>query len=148
LGHILQPSTEPVGPGAIAENNTYWVRDLRFSAIIVLVLGLILAFRGHGARSGLSIAAGAGWLVADLALDRADVAGGEAAALLAVAGCAVVVTLSLLPGRGAGRRDRRVLIGAASVGAARLSPPPSSRPPTPSRRSPRRRWRWVPCCLP
>jgi hypothetical protein len=66
----------------------------------------------------IAAAAGAGWLVADLALDRADVAGGEAAALLAVAGCAVVVTLSLLPGRGAGRRDRRVLIGAASVNAA------------------------------
>ncbi|MFC6020904.1 hypothetical protein ACFP2T_32630 [Plantactinospora solaniradicis] len=139
---VLQRLSEPVGPDAYAENNTYWVRDLRFMAVIVVVLGLLLAFGGARVSVGPILALGVAWIAADIALDRAGPAGAATAVILAVVGCVAVLTVALSlarraqsgddrgagPGddRGVGPgddrrvagRDRVVLLVVASVGAA------------------------------
>jgi membrane protein YqaA with SNARE-associated domain len=112
---VLQRLSEPVGPDAYAENNTYWVRDLRFMAVIVVVLGLLLA--SGGARAGVKpiLALGVAWIAADVVLDRVGVAGAVTAVVLAVVGCVAVLTVALSlarrtqPGdvRGAGPGDVR-----------------------------------------
>ncbi|HEX5594506.1 MAG TPA: hypothetical protein VFX61_00560 [Micromonosporaceae bacterium] len=78
---VLQPGAEPVKPWheEWASNNSYWVRDIRWMAIIVALAGLILAFRGDRLRSRLAVLAVVAWLAADLWLDRIDVAGRAAA---------------------------------------------------------------------
>ncbi|MFK3980048.1 hypothetical protein ACI2K4_06655 [Micromonospora sp. NPDC050397] len=123
---VLQPSTEPAPPVEWAENNTYWSRDLRFVALIVVVLGLVLIARGDRVRSRLAIAIaiGAGWLVADVALDRVGVAGLPTAVLLGLVGGGVVLAFAWAlrrdePG-GVGDDGRRPLIAAAAIGATLL----------------------------
>jgi hypothetical protein len=70
---VLQPLCEPGSPlWDGAQNNTYWARDVRWSAILAVVAALVAAARGS-ARRGIA-AAGAGliWIGADLVLDRID----------------------------------------------------------------------------
>ncbi|ROT33906.1 hypothetical protein [Micromonospora sp. HM5-17] len=122
---LLQPWTEPTGPQAYAENNTYWVRDLRVTAIIAAVLGLLVAL--DGARPAVTRVAVLGglWLAADLALDRADISGPVPAVILALVASAVVTATALLLARRpnhAGppaRRSALVVVGAV---AAALTP--------------------------
>ncbi|MFF5171509.1 hypothetical protein ACFY3U_02600 [Micromonospora sp. NPDC000089] len=142
---VLQPLTEPLGPWSerLAGNNTYWARDLRFLAILAAVIGLVLAAGGR--RGGLlgAVLLGGAWVVADVALDRADLTGVPATVVLALAGC-LAVAAAALPGLRApsvggpsrrrvsasdGRdrrssagdgRDRRVLCAAACVAAVLL----------------------------
>lgn len=118
---VLQPSTEPAPPTDWAENNTYWARDLRFLALVVVVLGLVLIARGDRSRSRLAMAVGAGWFVADVALDRAGVSGTPMAALLAAGGGAVVLAFFRAIRRdgrvGAANGARRWPIAAGAVGA-------------------------------
>ncbi|MGQ5264010.1 hypothetical protein ACTWLT_25035 [Micromonospora sp. ZYX-F-536] len=108
---VLQPLTEPIGPWSerLPGNNTYWARDLRFAAIVAVVLGLVLAGRGHLRWSGPAVLLGGLWVAADVAIDRADPSGAEATVLLAAGGCAVLsaVAAVLLS------RDRRVRPAAA-----------------------------------
>ncbi|MEV7225618.1 hypothetical protein AB0M79_01165 [Polymorphospora sp. NPDC051019] len=114
---VLQPLTEPSGPDAYAENNTYWVRDLRFMAIVAVVLGLVLAARGDRRATRTGVTAGLLWIGADVALDRSDLAGWPAATALAVLGCLAVGTVAAT-GRRSRRPDRRALVVAAAVGVA------------------------------
>ena len=74
---MLQPLTEPDKPwhGATASNNTYWARDVRWMALVGALFGLVLAFRGDRRRSAVAAVAVAGWIGADVILDRSDVMG-------------------------------------------------------------------------
>ncbi|WP_212817875.1 hypothetical protein [Polymorphospora rubra] len=115
---VLQPLTEPSGPDAYAENNTYWVRDLRFMAVVAIALGLILAGRGDRWATRAGVAAGALWIGADVVLDRSDLAGWPAAGTLAALGCLAVGAVAAIQRRRAHRPRRRALVAVAAVGAA------------------------------
>ncbi|WP_436533958.1 hypothetical protein [Actinoplanes sp. HUAS TT8] len=109
---VLQPSSEPTGPDAYGENNTYWAREIRWAALIALVLVLIVLTRG--AIRG-PLAAGAAGLIADLALDRIDKDSGTVelavgAAVVAVLFCVVAAVARTVPRPG-------VLFLAATVAA-------------------------------
>ncbi|WP_127506085.1 hypothetical protein [Actinoplanes solisilvae] len=91
---VLQPLSEPIGPETYA-NNTYWARELRWGALLALVLALIVLSGGRRRANWSIVAGGCAWLAADVVLDRFDVDQGAAwfaagAAVVALAGCAVV----------------------------------------------------------
>ncbi|MBB4753014.1 hypothetical protein [Actinoplanes lobatus] len=69
---ILQPLSEPEGPAAYGENNTYWARELRWGALIALILMAIVYARGDRRATRAVSAGGLLWLGADLGLDRID----------------------------------------------------------------------------
>jgi hypothetical protein len=121
---LWQPLAERPGEfGEVyGENNTYWARDLRFSAIVALALGVLLAGRGGRLSRWVALTAGAAWAAADLMLDRADVDGGGAAVVLAVSGAvaATAVTATALLRGAAEPADRPLVMGAAI--AACLAP--------------------------
>ncbi|MEV0902317.1 hypothetical protein [Actinoplanes sp. NPDC049802] len=99
---VLQPLSEPTGPHAIGENNTYWARELRFGALIAVILVLIVVARADRRATRAVCLGGLLWLAADLGLDRIDQASGTVplaagAALVAVAGCAVAWALPGTP---------------------------------------------------
>ncbi|MBM0274664.1 hypothetical protein [Micromonospora tarensis] len=118
---VLQPLTEPLGPWSerLPGNNAYWARDLRFLAIMAVVVGLVLAGRGQRRWSVPAVLLGGGWVAADVAIDRADPIGVPATVLLAVGGCAVLgVLAAVLCWREHGAPpavERTVLTGAACV---------------------------------
>ncbi|GIF75061.1 hypothetical protein [Asanoa siamensis] len=103
-----------------AENNTYWARDLRFSAIVAIALAIVLAGRGGRLARWLGPATGVAWIATDLLVDRADVAGGGAAAVLAIAGALVAVAVTGLVHLRAGRGEPRLrsLVISAAIAAA------------------------------
>ncbi|MFF0372007.1 hypothetical protein [Micromonospora sp. NPDC005087] len=119
---VLQPLTEPIGPWSerLPGNNAYWARDVRFTAIVAVVLGLVLTGRGRLRWAGPAVLLGGLWLAADVTIDRADPTGTGPTVLLAAGGCAVLGVLAAVlrwrergvPRAGA---DRRVLTGAACV---------------------------------
>jgi hypothetical protein len=116
---LLQRLTEPAKPwrDVWAENNTYWARDLRWTVLVAIVAGLVLAFRGDRRRSaGAWLAVGA-LVGVDLALDRYDLAGRPAAVWLSAAVIALLFLGWLLTRRGS-VPDRVPLIVTASVAAA------------------------------
>lgn len=99
---VLQPLSEPTGPDAYGENNTYWAREIRWATLIGLILLLIVLARGSRWGVRLALAAGALWLAADLVLDRigpgpdiGHLTAGAAAA--AVTCCAVASCLPRAP---------------------------------------------------
>lgn len=121
---VLQPLTEPAGPWSemLPGKNTYWARDLRFTALIGVVLGLVLAAGGQRVPTRIAALLGVGWLLADLAVDRSDLEGWAYVAPLAVAGCAVLAGTVLLLRRRAGDQvdevaARRTLLVCACVAA-------------------------------
>src|SRR6266516_3473555 len=94
---VLEPGTEPAKPWheLTAGNNDYWVRDLRWMAIVTGLVALVLVARGEPVRSGAAVLGTAGWLAVDLYLDRADVAGRAATVRLSLAACAVIAVAVL-----------------------------------------------------
>ncbi|MDG4759831.1 hypothetical protein [Micromonospora sp. WMMD710] len=118
---VLQPLTEPIGPWSerLPGNNAYWARDLRFVAIVAVVLGLLLAGRGQLRWSGPAVVLGGVWIAADVAIDRSDPAGTPSTVLLAAGGCAVLGALvAVLSWRERGAppsTDRRAVTGTACV---------------------------------
>ncbi|SBT52556.1 hypothetical protein [Micromonospora auratinigra] len=86
---VLQPLTEPAGPWSelLPGNNTYWAREVRLTALVGVLLGLLLAV--GGSRRALPVVGplGVGWLLADLLVDRADLEGRRYVVPLAAAGC-------------------------------------------------------------
>ena len=114
---VLQTPSEPP-PTDLAENNTYWVRDVRWMAILAVVGALILVFRGDRIRSGLAALAVPGWLGLDLWLDRIDAAGPTATRWAVVLGCVVVFAAFLVERLSPGEPDRWVLAIGAAVAAA------------------------------
>ncbi|MET7420381.1 hypothetical protein [Dactylosporangium sp. NPDC005555] len=84
-GFWTDPATGETYP-EIGSNNTYWPRDVRQLAILLAFVGVVIVCRAS-LRAVLVAAAGAvAWAGVDLALDRADVHSGPAAAWLAVGG--------------------------------------------------------------
>ncbi|NYF57216.1 hypothetical protein [Micromonospora purpureochromogenes] len=123
---VLQPLAEPLGPWSeqLPGSTTYWPRDVRFLAIAGVVLGLVLAGAGDRRWTGRAVLLGAGWVAADVAFDRADVAGVTATVLLCAVGWTVIGLLAGVParrqgwpGRPAHWRRRRALGLAAAVAA-------------------------------
>ncbi|MDG4825541.1 hypothetical protein O7635_27145 [Asanoa sp. WMMD1127] len=110
---------QPVLEFGIGQNNTYWARDLRFSAIVAIVLAVLLAGRGTRLSRWAGPAVGIGWIGADLAIDRAGIEGGGVAVALAAAGAAVAVAAAVLVSRRAeGEPGRRTLTVSAAIAAA------------------------------
>jgi hypothetical protein len=120
---LWQPATEQSGGVllfSIAENNTYWARDLRFCAVVAIVSAVLLAGRGGPLARSTGLAVGAGWLGADLVLDRADVGGDATAVVLALAGGLAAAATAVLVVRRTGDADpgRRSLVLSGAIGAA------------------------------
>jgi hypothetical protein len=103
---VFEPETEPAKPwhDRVASNNDYWARDLRWMAILVVLVAMVLLFRGNRRRSWLATVGTAGWFGLDLYLDRIDVAG-WAATLLAVGVAWAAIAAAVFA---SGRRGRRV----------------------------------------
>ncbi|MCO8274321.1 hypothetical protein M1L60_27345 [Actinoplanes sp. TRM 88003] len=81
-------------PAAEGGNNIYWGRELRWGALLALVLVLITLGRGSRRATWGAAVGGLAGLAVDVGLDRAGYSGGVAlavgAGLVAAAGCAVV----------------------------------------------------------
>ncbi|MEV4538465.1 hypothetical protein AB0J82_32275 [Asanoa sp. NPDC049518] len=118
-----QPLTERSGELVLfsyAENNTYWARDLRFSAVVAIGLAILLAGRGARLSRWAALGVGATWIGADLLLNRADVHGDVAAVVLSVAGAAAALAAALVVRRKTrgDEGERRPLALGAAVSAA------------------------------
>ncbi|BAL89679.1 hypothetical protein AMIS_44590 [Actinoplanes missouriensis 431] len=123
----LQPVSEPTGPDAFGENNTYWARELRWAALIGLAVVLVVAVRGGRRATAAVLVAGGGWLAADIVVDRFDPVSGVAlpalaAALLCGAAALTVPAAARRDGTAAGAvhavPGRAVTFAAALVAAA------------------------------
>ncbi|BCY11789.1 hypothetical protein L3i22_068770 [Actinoplanes sp. L3-i22] len=100
---VWQPLSEPTGPDATGENNTYWARELRWGALIAIVLVLLVQVRGDRRATRGVLLGGVAGLAADLLVDRLNAGPGATvvlavvAALAAVAACVVAGTAALAP---------------------------------------------------
>lgn len=112
---VLQPLTEPAGS---AENNTYWVREIRFMAIAAVACGLILVFRGELTRSVVTVIGSLGWIGVDLWLDRLDVAGRTVTIRTAVVAVVAVFAAGFAGRWRRSEPNRSVLTLAAAVAAS------------------------------
>lgn len=112
---VLQPLSEPTGPDAFAENNTYWARELRWGALLGLILVLVVHARGGPRATGLVLAGGCAWLAADVGLDRIDPAAYDVMVAIGAAMVALACCAALSFGRAEPRP--RVLFTAATVAA-------------------------------
>jgi hypothetical protein len=132
---VLEPPSEPkrVAGLALAGNNTYWVRDLRWAAVFAITAMVVTLAGGELVRSAAAVLGTVGWLAADILLDRANVHGTATAVLVAVAGAALSTGACWAVRRGRRRHDRPVLLvvalaAALSVTAALSSSPSDSEP--------------------
>lgn len=115
----LQPLTEPVKPWAdiVVENNTYWVRDVRWAMIVLALVSLVWAWRGDLKRTAFGTLAAVGWIGADTWLDRLDVAGTAMTVTLSLVAVGVVLAAHRLTTSGTSRPRPAVLAIAATVTA-------------------------------
>ncbi|WP_028925657.1 hypothetical protein [Pseudonocardia acaciae] len=111
-----QPLTEPS-----PERDTYWARDVRLALIVLVAAAFVWAGRGRRLVGWFAVAGVAGWVTLDVVLDRDNVVGPFACALLAV-GCSTVLGgLCWLAGRGTPARSSRGLLVAAGAIAATVA---------------------------
>jgi hypothetical protein len=107
--------SEPTGPDAYGENNTYWARELRWGALIAVLVVLLVYGRGDRRITRGVLAGGLVWLAADLGLDRIDPTSGTVLLASAAAGAAILGCLA------AGARPPvprpQVLLTAATIAA-------------------------------
>ncbi|MEU4421689.1 hypothetical protein AB0F81_13780 [Actinoplanes sp. NPDC024001] len=113
---VLQPLSENIDPGLMVEDHRYWTRELRFGALMALVLVLIVLARGGRRATGAVLAGGCAWLAADVVLDRMDHVSGTAQ--LAIGAAAV----ALLCGAAASATP----VCGAAASAARAEPRPDA----------------------
>ncbi|ADD41616.1 hypothetical protein [Stackebrandtia nassauensis] len=66
---VIQPMIEPL---QTAENNTYWLRDVRWLALLVIVLAFVWSFRGDKRLSAMAAGALVVGIAVDILLDRFD----------------------------------------------------------------------------
>jgi hypothetical protein len=100
----------------LAENNTYWPREMRHLGILLALAGLIAIVRAAGKALMAAAALGVVWLTADLWLDRVDINGRSAAVWLAVAGClGVAMTAAVSRGGTPYRWGPHLVAGTAAV---------------------------------
>ncbi|OJF09692.1 hypothetical protein BG844_36090 [Couchioplanes caeruleus subsp. caeruleus] len=88
---LFQPLTEVIGEHA--SPNQYWARDLRWTALLAVCGGLVAALRPTARSAAVIGGTGVALLIADVILDRADVAGPLAAAVFVPAALALVTML-------------------------------------------------------
>jgi hypothetical protein len=117
---VWQPLSEPAHfADATGENNTYWARELRWGALVAVVLLLIVYVRGDRRATRGVLLGGVAWLAIDLQLDRFDPASGTVAlaivaAVAAIAGCAAAGAVTAVP-------RPQVLLTVATVAAVMSS---------------------------
>lgn len=89
----LQPLTEPGRPWHdwVAGNNSYWVRELRWAMIVLILVGFVWASRGDLKRTGYGAVAAVAWIGADVWFDRLNVTGMPTTIALSIVAVAVVV---------------------------------------------------------
>jgi hypothetical protein len=111
--HVFDDGTQTL---KLAENFTYWPREMRQLGILLALAGLVLI--GQAAKRALVGAGGLGavWLAGDLWLDRIDIDGRPALVGLAAAGCAGVALAAVRSRGGApSRSGRHLAAGTAAV---------------------------------
>ncbi len=114
---LLQPLTETVDE--YASPNQYWARDLRWIALLAVCGGLVTALRATARAAAVIGGAGVVLLAADMVLDRADVAGPLAAAVVVPVAAALVTMLwRVLRTRSTGLGRTPILAWAALTAAA------------------------------
>jgi len=120
---VMQPMTEPHRQlaDAYGGNNTYWARDARWTAVVIIAVGLILAARGNRLVTLLAGGGGAAWLGVDTWLDRLDITGVPATAACIGVGGAVVTAAWFLSGRRDLAAHRTILIMTAALAAVLAS---------------------------
>ncbi|MCA2219084.1 hypothetical protein [Jidongwangia harbinensis] len=100
---VWQPLSEPAHVAdATGENNTYWARELRWGALVAVVLLLVVYVRGDRRATRGVLLGGAAWLAIDIQLDRIDPASGTVAlaitaAVAAIAACAAAGAVAAVP---------------------------------------------------
>jgi len=121
---VLQPLAEPAKPwhDAWASNNTYWARDVRWMALVVIFAALVVTFRGDRTRSAVAALGALAWLGVDLWLDRIDVTATVPVAIGAGAVVLAAWTAGLVAAPGVGTGPRRGVLLLAAVAAAALVP--------------------------
>ena len=103
---VLQPLTEPGSPWwEMAQNNSYWARDLRWGAIVAACLALVVLAGGARWPARAVAAGGLGWVAVDLLMDRADP--GRSALVPTLLAAAVLTTAAAAACAWAGRRGER-----------------------------------------
>ncbi|MEU5870647.1 hypothetical protein AB0A73_03700 [Glycomyces sp. NPDC047369] len=113
---VLQPRIEAEQSGVESVgNNAYWVRDVRWAMILLVLIALVWACRGDRLRSGLGALGALVWVGADVWLDRVDFDSGpwSTVAIAGALAAAAVAAVSLRRPEG----SRRVLILAACTAA-------------------------------
>jgi hypothetical protein len=88
---LLQPLAERVRYDDGVAPNTYWARDLRLTAIVLVIGALLVALNAGRLSAVLATAAGVVWVGADVLLDRADVGGPVGAVVLTVVPAGLVL---------------------------------------------------------
>lgn len=111
---VVQPATQP---DEIASNNSYWARDMRFMLIVLALAAFVWAVAGDERRAWSGLAGAVVWIGADIALDRAEVAGTGAAVAVSVVAVAMVAGAWFLASRAEPRPGRVALVLASSVAA-------------------------------
>jgi hypothetical protein len=86
---LFEPAVH--SPGQAMSSLTLWAKDLRWSALLLGIGGLVLLTRGARLRTRLIAVPMLSWVAADVLLDRFDVSGWLAGTAAAVAVGAVVV---------------------------------------------------------
>lgn len=108
-----QPLTEPS-----PDRDTYWARDVRLALIVLVAAAFVGASRGSRLVGWFAVAGVAGWVTLDVVLDRHNVAGGFACAVLALGCGSVLGGLCWLAGRGTpARSSRGALVVAGAIAA-------------------------------
>lgn len=115
---VLQPLTEPDSRWwEMAQNNSYWARDLRWGGIVAACLALVVLAGGARRPALVVTGAGLGWITVDLLMDRADP--GRPALLPALLASAALTAAAAVACARAGRRaepSTRALGTAAVIG--------------------------------
>jgi hypothetical protein len=125
-GFYTDPTNGQLYPH-LAQNNTYWPREMRHLGILLALAGVVV-IRGAAVRALVAAGAlGVVWLAGDLWLDRIDIDGRPAAVWLALGGCVAVAAAAVVSRGGTPMRwGRHLAAGAAAllaVGATSITPP-------------------------
>jgi len=111
---VVQPATQP---DEMASNNSYWARDVRFMLIVLTLAAFVWAVAGDRRRAAAGLAGAVVWMGADVALDRAEVAGAGAAVAVSAVAVAAVAGAWFAASRGEPRPGRGALVLASAVAA-------------------------------
>ncbi|MFD0556960.1 hypothetical protein FB566_2212 [Stackebrandtia endophytica] len=89
----LQPLTDPGRPWHdwVVGNNSYWVRELRWAMIVLMLACFVWACRGDLKRTGYGAVTAGAWIGADVWLDRLNVTGVPTTIALSIVAVSVVV---------------------------------------------------------